>query len=57
MVMAENIEKKPDSTAQPKDHDRKLESGLGSHWRSMSALMPNMVTEMEIRAAEEADIL
>ena len=51
--MAENIEKKPDKTAHPNDQERKLESGFGSHWRSMSALIPKMVTEVEIRAAGE----
>ncbi len=45
------MEKKPDRTAQPNDHDRKLESGLGSHCRSTSALMPNTVTEILMNRA------
>ena len=51
--MAEKMEKNPDKTAQPKDQERKLESGFGSHCLSISALMPKMVTEVDMRAAEE----
>ena len=47
------MEKNPESTAQPNDHDRKFESGFGSHWRSTSALIPNTVTDIEMRVAEE----
>lgn len=47
------MEKKPDTTQKPKDHERKLESGLGSHWRSVSALIANNMVDMAMNAAEK----
>jgi len=49
--MPEKMEKKPERTAKPNDHDRKLESGLGSHWRSTSDFNPNMITDIVMNAA------
>lgn len=50
--MAENMAKKPDKQAKPNDQDRKLESGFGNHCLSISALIPNMVTDVPIRPTE-----
>ena len=49
--MPAKMEKKPDRTQNPNDQDRKLESGLGSHCRSTSALTPNMITDIVMKAA------
>lgn len=49
--MPAKMEKKPDRMQNPNDQDRKLESGLGSHCRSTSALTPNMITDIVMKAA------
>lgn len=53
--MPENMEKNPDKMQNPKDQDRKLESGLGSHCRSTSAFTPNMITDIVMKAAENRE--
>ena len=46
--MAANVAKNADRTANPNDHDRKLESGCGSHWRSTFVLSPNTMMQIVV---------